>query len=104
VVAAVVIIAATLIVAWAFGADLWKAGLAVLVAAVILRLGYAVISGLAQPVPEPPAEGELRKVKLTYRCMICGAEVRMTAAPSEDPEPPRHCQEDMQLLTPIEDL
>jgi DNA-directed RNA polymerase subunit RPC12/RpoP len=41
-------------------------------------------------------------VKLTYRCSICGTEVRMTTAIEQDPEPPRHCMEDMDLLTPIE--
>ena len=46
--------------------------------------------------------GLLRKVKLVYRCGICGAEVKMTVAASEDPEPPRHCLEDMDLVTPIE--
>ena len=39
-------------------------------------------------------------MRLTYRCSICGTEVRMTAANDEDPEPPRHCQEDMDLVAP----
>ncbi|MCC6227309.1 MAG: hypothetical protein IT195_13010 [Microthrixaceae bacterium] len=79
----------------------WRIIVAVLVAAAVMRLGYAMISGLAQPPAEPPDEGTLRKVKLTYRCSICGAEVRMTAAASEDPEPPRHCMENMELVAPI---
>ena len=53
-------------------------------------------------VPEPAEAGLLRKVKLVYRCSICGAEVKMTVAAAEDPEPPRHCMEDMELITPIE--
>ena len=64
----------------------------------------AFLGGLARPVPEPPPAGELRKVRLTYRCSICGTEVRMTAANDEMPEPPRHCQEDMDLVTPVDDL
>jgi DNA-directed RNA polymerase subunit RPC12/RpoP len=40
-------------------------------------------------------------VKLIYRCSICGTEVRMTAANDEDPEPPRHCMDDMELVAPI---
>lgn len=68
----------------------------------ILRVGWAIIAGLAQPVPEPPDPGELRKVKLSYRCSVCGAEVRMTVAASEDPEPPRHCLEDMELVAPLD--
>ena len=68
----------------------------------IFRSGLAMLRGLARPVPEPPPAGELRKVKIAYRCSICGAEVRMTVAPDEDPEPPRHCLEDMDLVAPIE--
>ncbi len=97
----VAIVATILILVAASPWPVWRIALAVLIAAAVLRLGYAMISGLAQPVPEPPEEGELRKVKLTYRCSICGAEVRMTAAASEDPEPPRHCLEDMDLVAPI---
>lgn len=82
--------------------SLWSVLIAVVAALVMLRLGLAVLRGLATPPPEPPPEGEMRKVKLVYRCSICGAEVRMTAAPSEDPEPPRHCLEDMDLVAPIE--
>jgi len=74
---------------------------AVTVAVLILRVGIAMLRGLAHPVPEPPPAGELRKVKLGYRCSICGAEVRMTVAPDEEPAPPRHCLEDMDLITPI---
>ena len=76
--------------------------IAVLIGAVLIKIGLAMITGLAQPVPEPLEAGKLRKVKLVYRCSICGAEVKMTVASSEDPEPPRHCLEDMELVTPIE--
>jgi hypothetical protein len=82
--------------------------LAVLVAAaavgLLFKIGFTMLGGLAQPVPEPPPAGELRKVKLTYRCSICGTEVRMTTANDEMPEPPRHCLEDMDLVTPVDDL
>ena len=66
----------------------------------ILRIGVVMLGGLARPVPEPPPPGELRNVRLLYRCSICGTEVRMTAANDEDPEPPRHCLEDMDLVAP----
>lgn len=79
-----------------------RVAVAVLVAMLIIRTGIAVLRALAQPVPEPPPPGELRKVRITYRCSICGTEVRMTAANDEVPEPPRHCQEDMDLVAPIE--
>jgi hypothetical protein len=81
---------------------------AVLVAAaavlVMFKIGFAMLGGLAQPVPEPPPAGELRKVKIMYRCSICGTEVRMTVANDQMPEPPRHCLEDMDLVTPVDDL
>ncbi len=69
---------------------------------VILLLGVVMLGGLARPIPDPPPPGELRRVRLTYRCSICGTEVRMTAANDEDPEPPRHCQDDMDLVAPID--
>lgn len=67
----------------------------------IMRVGLSILRGLAQPLPEPPPPGELREVKITYRCAICGAEVRMTIAPDEDPAPPRHCLDDMDLVAPL---
>jgi hypothetical protein len=82
--------------------DPLKVIVALVVAYVIIRIGFAVLRGLASPPPEPPPAGELRKVKIMYRCDICGTEVRMTVAPDADPPPPRHCLEDMQLVAPIE--
>jgi hypothetical protein len=75
---------------------------AVLAGWAMLRIGFAILSGLGTPLPPPPPAGELRKVRLTYRCSICGTEVRMTSANDEVPEPPRHCQEDMDLVAPID--
>jgi hypothetical protein len=66
----------------------------------LLMIGILMLGGLARPVPEPPPPGELRKVRLLYRCSICGTEVRMTAANDDEPEPPRHCLEDMDLVAP----
>jgi hypothetical protein len=74
------------------------------VATLGVKIGFAMLRGLAEPVPEPPPAGELRKVKITYRCSICGTEVRMTTANDQMPEPPRHCLEDMDLVTPVDDL
>ncbi len=76
--------------------------LSVLVAAVasylIFRIGISIFRLLASPLPEPPPAGELRKVKLNYSCSLCGSEVRMTVAPTEEPEPPRHCMAEMDLI------
>jgi hypothetical protein len=79
-----------------------KIGVAILAGLLIWKVGAMMLGGLARPVPEPPPPGELRRVRLRYRCSICGTEVRMTAANDEVPEPPRHCQEDMELVAPIE--
>lgn len=62
--------------------------------------GMTMLGGLARPVPEPAPAGELRKVKIMFRCSLCGTEVRMTIAPDEEPQPPRHCMEDMDLVAP----
>jgi hypothetical protein len=67
---------------------------------VILRSGVFVLRMLGSPVPTPD-EGQLRRVSLKYRCTVCGAEVKMTKAGAELPEPPRHCMEDMQFVAPI---
>ena len=75
---------------------------AVLLGAVILKAGLAVLRSLATPLPAPPPPGEMRRVRIMYRCSICGTEVRMTLATEELPEPPRHCQEDMDLVAPVE--
>ncbi len=75
-----------------------KVIIALVAAYVIFRVGMALLRMLATPPPEPPPPGELRKVKLTYRCAVCGAELRMTLANDEVPEAPRHCMEEMELI------
>lgn len=67
-------------------------------AAMLLRAGFAILRALATPLPDPPPAGELRQVKLLYRCELCGTEVRMITATAEKPDPPRHCMEAMELL------
>lgn len=66
----------------------------------LLRIGIGLIKSVGSPLPPPPPPGELRKVNLRYRCSVCGTEVRMTSAPDELPEPPRHCQEEMDAVAP----
>jgi hypothetical protein len=78
----------------------FKIVVSIVIVVVVLRVGLAIIRSLGTPPPPPPPAGEMRKVNLRYRCTLCGTEVRMTAAPDEDPPPPRHCQEDMQLMAP----
>jgi hypothetical protein len=76
--------------------------LALAAAYVIFRIGLGMLHSIATPLPEPPPAGELRRVKIAYRCSVCGTEVRMTVAVEQDPEPPRHCQGEMDLMAPIE--
>jgi hypothetical protein len=80
-----------------------KLAIAVLAAVVLLRLGLMILRGLARPLPEPPPPGEMRRVNVRYRCDICGTEARITLAADQDPPPPRHCQEEMSLVAPIDD-
>jgi len=72
--------------------------IAIAAAVLIFKLGLDILRALARPLPEPPPPGELRKVKIMYRCGLCGTEVRMTVANDETPDPPRHCMEEMDLV------
>jgi hypothetical protein len=89
---------------WALDASVYSVIVAALAAYLMLKIGTTMLGGLARPIPEPPPPGELRKVRIMFRCSICGTEVRMTSANDEVPEPPRHCLEDMDLVTPVDDL
>ena len=62
------------------------------------KVGTAVLGSFARPVPEAPPEGELRKLKLRYRCSLCGLELRVDRAASEAPDAPRHCMDEMDLV------
>lgn len=68
----------------------------------VMKIGLVILRGLARPAPEPPPSGEMRRVNLKYRCPTCGVALKVTSAPDSDPPPPRHCMEEMQLMSPIE--
>jgi hypothetical protein len=76
---------------------------AVAAAILIFRLGVSLLRGMIRPLPEPPPPGELRRVKLRYRCPTCGLELRVTSAADEDPVPPRHCMDEMDLVASAEE-
>lgn len=67
----------------------------------IWRVGMMFIRSMAAPRPAPPPAGEMRRVNVRYRCRECGVEIKMTMAPDEDPPPPRHCMEDMEIVAPL---
>ena len=69
-------------------------------ALVLYLLAVRLVRSMMRPgPPDEPDVSTLRAVDYHFRCMICGAEVTMTAAPGdEDPDPPRHCKEDMTLV------
>lgn len=88
----------------ATGFTAWRVLIAMSATYLILGVGIAVIGAFARPVPEPPPPGELRKVKLTYRCSSCGAELRMSLANDQVPQPPRHCADEMELTTDLNEI
>jgi len=81
---------------------LFNVALAIGAAYLIFKVGFAMLGGLTRPLPEPPPPGEMRKVKLRYRCSLCGLELRIDRAVDEDPIAPRHCMEDMDLEVPVD--
>jgi hypothetical protein len=77
---------------------LFRVAVAVAIFVVVLKIGLWAIRMIAQPAPPPLPKGELRRINAKYRCSVCGMEMRVMLAPDEDPEPPRHCMEEMDLL------
>ena len=68
----------------------------------IWKIGLGMLRGMTSTLPPPPPAGEMRRINVRYRCSSCGTELRMTMAPDQDPPPPRHCLEDMDLVAPVE--
>ena len=69
----------------------------VAVAAFLLWAGFWTLQKFTVSPPAEPDPDDVKPVNLHYRCIVCGAEVTMTAAQEEDPDAPRHCREDMVL-------
>ncbi len=93
-----------LVVLLAFDVPIARALIGVVLAYAILMAGFAILGAFVRPIPQPPPPGELRRVKLTYRCPTCGTELRMTLANDSTPQAPRHCADEMELTTAAEDL
>ena len=71
--------------------------LGVVVAVGIYLIGASMLRKFHVAPPAEPDPEDIKAVDLHFRCIVCGAEVTMTAA-QEDPEAPRHCREDMVLV------
>ena len=82
-----------------FGTIVWVAiGLALVW--FIWKIGLGMLRSTTSSLPPPPPSGEMRRINVRYRCGVCGVELRLTMAPDEQPPPPRHCMEDMELIVP----
>ena len=84
-----------------FGTIIWVL-LGAVIMAFVWRLGIGMLRSMTSPLPEPPPTGEMRRINVRYRCSMCGVELRVVMAPDQDPPPPRHCLEDMDLIAPVE--
>jgi hypothetical protein len=80
---------------------LWV-GCAFVLAYVLWKTGIGMLRSMTTPLPPPPPPGEMRRINVKYRCSMCGLEIKLMLAPDQDPPPPRHCLEDMDLVAPIE--
>ena len=83
-----------------FGTIIWWAGGGLLFLG-IWKAGLAMLKSMTSPTPPPPPPGEMRRINVRYRCSVCGVELKMTMAPDEDPPPPKHCLEEMDMIAPI---
>jgi len=83
-----------------FSTIMWVLG-GVIMFFVLWFVGTGMLESFTSPLPPPPPAGELRKIDVRYRCSTCGVELKMTLAAEEDPPPPRHCGEEMDLVAPI---
>ena len=75
--------------------DILRIVIALVAAVTIYVVGAAVLRKFKIAPPEEPDPADLRPVDARFRCQVCGAEVTMTVSASDEPEPPRHCREDM---------
>ncbi|MFI5046825.1 MAG: hypothetical protein ACHQIG_07145 [Acidimicrobiia bacterium] len=71
--------------------------LALTVAVTLYVIGASMLRKFHVAPPPEPDPDDIKPVNLRFRCIVCGAEVTMTAA-QDDPEAPRHCREDMVLV------
>ena len=83
-----------------FGTLIWFL-IGVFMLLIIWRTGMGMLRSMTSSIPPPPPSGEMRKINVRYRCSVCGVELRVVMAPDEDPPPPKHCLEEMDMIAPI---
>ena len=64
-------------------------------AVTIYVIGAALLRKFKVEPETEPDPAQLRAVDVEFRCTVCGTTVVMTTAAGDEPEPPRHCREDM---------
>jgi hypothetical protein len=82
----------------------WVVRIGVAGAAMVLiyTVGAAVLAKFKIAPPAQPDPDQVVPVEMHFRCIVCGAEVLMTAAQAtHEIEAPRHCREDMVLVADI---
>jgi hypothetical protein len=84
-----------------FGTVVWVI-VGVVFGYLIWKIGIGMTRSVTTPLPAPPPDGEMRRINVRYRCSVCGVEIRMVIAPEQDPPPPRHCMDEMDLVAPVE--
>ena len=86
-----------------FGTFVWVAiGLALVW--FIWKVGLGMLRSMTSSLPPPPPSGEMRRINVRYCCSVCGVELKLTLAPDENPPPPRHCMEEMVLVSDTSSL
>ena len=75
-----------------------KVALALAAALVLYLVGAGAVRSFAGAPPRNDPESDLHPVSIRYRCSVCGAEVTMTASPSDHAVAPRHCMEEMETV------
>ena len=76
--------------------------LAVLAMLAIYLLGAGMLRKFKISPEDEPDPDQVVTVNARFRCIVCGAEVTMTAAQDADElDAPRHCREDMVPIGPI---
>ena len=75
---------------------------AVLAMLTIYLIGASMLRKFKIPPDSEPDPDQVVAVNARFRCVVCGAEVTMTAAQDADElDAPRHCREDMERVGPV---